>query len=150
VALALLLLAYGVPYVTSDNVRALATTNLPDLRFPAEHAELLTYLEQRHIHYVWTFSWVGHVIMYLEDGRVQCADLGDSFHRFPAAATAVTRADRPSFIVMADPAAGEPDIERRLDALHVRYASAEFGTLWVITPLSRTVQPAEVGLPPRP
>jgi hypothetical protein len=144
--LAVLLLSYGIPYVTSDNVQALKTTNIANLRFPAEHAELLSYLEQQHIHYVWTFSWVGHVIMYLEDGRVQCADLGDAFNRFPSAMAAVARADRPSFIVMADPTAGEPDIERRIDVLHVRYMSAQFGSLWVITPLSRTVQPAEVGL----
>jgi hypothetical protein len=84
--------------------------------------------------------------MYLEDGRVQCADLGDAFNRFPSATAAVARADRPSFIVIADPAAGAPDVERRLDALHVRYVSAQFGTLWVITPLSRTVRPVEVGL----
>lgn len=147
--LGMLLLAYGAPYATSGAIVAMQSPYHSAQTFPAEQAELLTYLEQQHIHYVWTTHWIGYVIMYLEDEHVQCADyvglaVYNDFRRFPTAIEAVSHADHTSFILEVNSTHNRPALADALDTLHVTYSSAHFGQLWVITPLSRTVQPAEV------
>jgi hypothetical protein len=143
------LVAFGVPYVGSDMIHVAQSPYWPDLTFPAQHEELLAYLEQHHIRYVWTNHWIGNVVMYLTDEQVQCADYYDlevlhGPNRFPDVARAVAAADRPSFIVESDPAKGSSAMARALDALHVSYESVHFGPLWVLTPASRTVYPVEI------
>jgi hypothetical protein len=148
-AVVTVLVAFGVPYFGSDMIRVAQSSYAPDLTFPAQHAEMLTYLEQRHIHYVWANHWIGNVVMYLTDERVRCADYYDlevlhGPNRFPDVMNAVAAADRPTFIVESDPARGPSAVARALDALHVSYESAHFGSLWVLTPTSRTVYPTEI------
>jgi hypothetical protein len=147
---AALLLAFAVPYVAVDGSDAMQSPYASTLTFPAAHAEILGYLEQHHIQYVWTNHWIGNVVMYLADERVLCADYYDVVHgeggRFPHTAQLVAAADRPSFIVIADTPHGKPREARMLDALQVSYESAQFGSLWVITPVSRTVAPRELQL----
>lgn len=149
IALTLLLTCYCVPYLTTDTVAVMASAYAASLRFPADNQGLLTYLEQHQIRYVWTSHWIGNVTMYLEDQRIQCADYADVVvgggpNRFPRALALVSSADRPSFIVQDDAEHGKPAAAVALDSLHVTYVMAQFGSLWVITPVSRTVRPAEI------
>ncbi|HEU0025813.1 MAG TPA: hypothetical protein VFQ25_01745 [Ktedonobacterales bacterium] len=144
---ALLLASYGAPYVMTDQAQAMESTYSLGLRFPAEHADLITYLEQRHITHVWADHWVGNVTMYLTQERIVAADYYDVmvFHsrdRFPEAMAGVAQADRPSFIVR--DARGTPWAATAMTRLGVQYAQARFGDIWVITPLSRTVTPLEL------
>ena len=84
--------------------------------------------------------------MYYTNSRVLCADAADilwhrTVNRFPAQAQIIAASDRPSFIVQGQ--AG-PALQRALDGMSVRYTSARFGDLLVVTPISRTVRPGEV------
>jgi hypothetical protein len=147
--LALVVAGYGIAYPLANDVSAMGSAYAIWLTFPAEDHAMLGYLEQHQIHDVWTNHWIGHVIIYLEDERVACADyvsltLKLDQPRFPEDTQKVAQADRASFIIYADPAHGEPLTEQELDQLHVAYMSARFGMLWVITPLSRTVHPQEI------
>lgn len=147
--LALLLLAFAWPYSICDGVRALQSPYAQSLTFPGKDRALLSYLEEQHIHYVWVSHWVGQVVMYLENERIICADyVTATFHldqpRFPETVQQVAQADRASFIVRADPALGKPALAKELENLQVSYRIAHFGLLWVVTPISRTVQPHEV------
>jgi hypothetical protein len=144
---ALLLASYGAPYIVTDQAQAMESTYSLGLRFPADHADLLTYLEQRHITHVWADHWVGNVAMYLTGERVTAADYYDvavyhSRDRFPDAMAAVARADRPSFVFRDTRAT--PWMATAMTRLGVQYEQARFGDIWVITPLSRTVTPLEL------
>ena len=143
----LLLVSYGAPYVVSDQAQAMESTYSVGLRFPSEHADLITYLEQRHITYVWADHWIGNVTMYLTQERIVAADYYDvavfrSRDRFPEAMAAVTAADRPSFIYRDTHAT--PWMATAMTRLGVQYTEARFGDIWVITPLTRTVTPLEL------
>ncbi len=106
---------------------------------------MVGYLEQHGIHYVWVTHWIGNVVMYQSNQRVLCADYRHvDADRFPEITAAVAAADRPTFVVQSDPAAGEPATAKALDALGVRYDIAHFGRYWVITPTSRTVAPSAI------
>lgn len=156
--LGLTLALYALPYGLSDPVLAFNSPYnefdihqnrvIPADAFPAQDIALLDYLEASHIQSVWVNHWIGNVVMYLSDQRIQCADYVDVNHqhgvnRFPDAYRAVAAAARPSYIVAWD-GAGPSPLALALDRLGVRYQSAQFGRYWVITPLSRNVSPAEV------
>lgn len=146
--LAFLLLASLVPYFTSYGESVLQSP-YSDVSFPAHESTLLGYLEQQHIHYIWTNLWIGQVITYLEDDQITCADYVSQIYgyyaaRFPEVIQQVAQADRASFIIRADPSQGKPVVEQALDALGVSYLSTHFDNYWVITPRSRTVQPQEI------
>ncbi|HEX8731176.1 MAG TPA: hypothetical protein VF725_03850 [Ktedonobacterales bacterium] len=156
--LGLLLLLYALPYSLSNPIVGLDSPYnlffLPQHRvipagaFPAQDTALLDYLEARHIRAIWADQWVGDVVMYLSDQRIASADyinthMVTGYNRFPAAYRVVASASRPSYIIAWDGAAPTP-LARALDRLGVRYQSARFGRYWVITPMSRTVSPAEV------
>jgi hypothetical protein len=148
-ALALLLVVYAVPYIGSNAEDALQSPETSAMVFPAEHADMLTYFKDHHIRYVWSNQWMCHLIMYLEDEQALCGEYVDVYYnnatnRFPQALSAVAAADRPSFVIDSDPAKGEPLAAQALDKLGVTYTMARFGGSWVITPLSRTVQPDEI------
>jgi hypothetical protein len=149
--LLVLLCAEAIPYATTDATAALQSTFLEaaNLTFPTRSAQLLTYLRLHHIHDIWTSHWIGDTVMYLEDGHVRCADpvdltLDRDPHRFLQPITALQAATRPSFLIVSDPALGEPATERALDALHVAYTGAHFGPYWIITPRSVTVEPSAI------
>jgi len=144
--LAVLLLAYAVPYLTTNAVRAMQTPYRQVLTFPAQETALLPYLARHHITRVWVSHWIGDVVMYFTDSRILCADAADilwhrTTNRFPAQATIIAASDRPSFIVEGQ--AG-PALLRALNGLGVRYTSARIGDLEVVTPTSRIVRPQEV------
>lgn len=142
---AAVVVAYTAPYLLSDGVQTMQTPYWQSLAYPVEGAGLVSYLERHGIHYVWVTHWIGNVLMYQTDQRVLCADYQhEDTDRFPAATAAVAGADRPSFVVQADPALGEPATAMALDALGVRYDIAHFDRYWVITPTSRTVAPLEI------
>lgn len=87
--------------------------------------------------------------MYLSDEDVLCADYYDvvvkhGVNRFPRTFELISHADRPSFIVTSASPQTQPPLLDALDALHVSYTSAHFHSVWIITPISRTVRPAEV------
>lgn len=145
--LGLLLVTYAAPYAVTNQPQALESTYALGLRFPAEHTDLITYLERRHITAVWADHWIGNVIYYLTDQRIAAADYYDvavfgGRDRFPEALAAVARADHPSFIYR-DPSA-PPWMATAMRRLGVGYDLARFGDIWVITPLSRTVTPLEL------
>jgi hypothetical protein len=147
--LVLLLALYALPYADSNMVNAFQTPYRGTVDFHTRQAEMLAYVEQQHIHAIWANHWIGNVMMYLENERVLCADyvdvqLSGGHNRFPQAFAEVSASDRASFLLESNPAHGEPVTARALDALGVAYASAHFGSLWIITPLSRTVQPDEI------
>ena len=156
--LALLLLAYALPYGLSDPIIALDSPYnqfgvhqqrvIPADAFPAQDTALLDYLEASHTRAIWANQWVGDVVMYLSNQRIKSADYISThdvtgYNRFPDAYRAVASATRPSYIVAWD-GAGPTPLALALDQLGVRYQSARFGRYWVITPLSRNVSPAEV------
>jgi hypothetical protein len=148
-ALALLLVVYAMPYIGVNSIDALQSPETSAMVFPAEHADMLTYLKDHHIHYIWANQWMCHLIMYLEDEQVTCGEFMDvvfnhATSRFPQAMSAVAAADRPSFVIDSDPAKGEPLVAQALDNLGVTYTIARFGGNWVVTPLSRTVAPTEI------
>lgn len=145
--LGLLLVAYAVPYIGSDNVDAMQSPTTLNMDFPARHAEMLTYLETHNVHYAWSDQWMSHLVTYLTDQRVLDCTWGyltDSPTRFPEVQQAVSKADRPSFIVVSDPARGKPAIATAIEGLGVTYTMVHFGPVWVITPLTRTVTPDEI------
>lgn len=148
--LALIMLMYALPYTMFDMVDVMQSPYNWRSTFPVTDTETLAYLKQHDIHYVWTSHWYGNVIMYLSDENVLCADYYDivakhGVNRFPRTFELISHADRPSFIVTS-PAAPQmqPAILHALDALHVTYTSVHFHSVWIVTPLSRTVQPEEV------
>lgn len=139
------LIAYGTPYALSDGIQTMQSPYWQTLTFPAEGDAMVSYLEQHGIHYVWVTHWIGNVVMYQSNQRVLCADYRHvDADRFPEITAAVAAADRPTFVVQSDPAAGEPATAKALDALGVRYDIAHFGRYWVITPTSRTVAPSAI------
>ncbi len=145
--LALALVAYAAPYAITDQAQAMESPYSQGLTFPAEHASLISYLEQRHITYAWADHWVGNVVIFLTDGRIVAADYYNIVvfkdrDRFPGAMAAVARADRPSFIFRDTRAT--PWVATAMRRLGVQFTQARFGDIWVITPLSRTVTPLEL------
>lgn len=144
-----LLILFAIPYALTSDVEAMQSSYFHGNTFPAQDSGVLAYLTRQHIRYVWTDHWLGTVVTYLDDGQVVCADYVDAVvhhghDRFPKYSALVAGADRPSFLIESDPAAGEPAVARALDALGVTYTMARFGRLWVITPVSRTVHPGEI------
>jgi hypothetical protein len=144
-----LLVAYALPYRQSNLVRAMQSPYRQELRFPADYQQLMTYLAQHHIRYIWVNHWIGQVIMYLDDGRTVTADYVELYlrhgpNRVPWTIRELTAARDPSFIVEDYRPGGVPALLRVLGTLHIPYTSAHFGPLWVITPLGRTVTPQQV------
>jgi hypothetical protein len=130
-------------------VNAFQTPYRGTVDFHTRQAEMLAYVEQQHIHYLWSVHWIGNVMMYLENEHVICVDyvaltVGHDRDRFPQASAAIAQADRPSFLIEANPNQGEPAVLLALNDLGVRYTWKEFGPMWIVTPTSRTVQPAEI------
>jgi len=147
--LVLLLALYAVPYADSNMVNAFQTPYRGTVDFHTRQAEVLAYVEQQHIHYLWSVHWIGNVMMYLDNEHVICVDyvalaVGHDRDRFPHASAAIAHADRPSFLIEADPTQGEPAVLLAFQDLGVRYTWKEFGPMWIVTPTSRTVQPAEI------
>ncbi len=142
-ALAGLVLANVLPYATANAVLAMQSPFRPADQFPTVDRGLITYLEQHHIRYIWGDHWFNYVAEYLSDGQIVAADYLKG-ERFPENLAEVERADRPSYVIRADPSAGECDVARMLDQMHVTYRAVPFTQYWVITPLSRTVQPEEL------
>lgn len=149
VLFALIMLVYALPYAMFDMVTVMQSPYNWRSTFPVTDTEMMTYLRQHHIHHVWASHWYGNIIMYLTDGDVLCADYYDivvkhGVNRFPHAFKLISQSDRPSFIVTSASPQAQPSLLHALDALHVTYTSAHFHSIWVITPTSRTVRPAEV------
>lgn len=148
VLLAVLLVGCLVPYFTTYGEGVLQSP-YTDVTYPVHGSALLGYLKQQHIHAVWTNLWIGQILMYLSDEQIICADEVAQVYpgaqpRFPETVAEVAQADRASFVIRADPAGGEPLVAQALDALHVTYVTWHTEEYWVITPLSRTVQPQEI------
>jgi hypothetical protein len=137
------LLAFNLTqYIAADAVRAMQTPYRQRDVYPAVDGQLLTYLEQHHITTVWATHWLAYVLMYQSNSRIVAADTYQD--RFPQNVQTLLRADRPSYIIEADPAKGECAVAKALDALHVTYTAVPFQHWWLITPISRTVAPAEI------
>ena len=145
-----LFVAYLLPYVAGNDVVAMQSSYAPGRTWPVTGASsVVTYIQQRHIHYMWANIGYGNIIMYLDQQHVLCADyysvvVRHQTNRFPDVYARVMAADRASFLVEWDPTLGTPPIASALDALRVQYTSAHFGDVWIFTPLSRTVDPAEI------
>jgi hypothetical protein len=146
------LIAYFLPFMLVDAPSAMQSSFAKGNTFPTQNAEMVEYLEQQHIHYVWANHWVGDVVIYLSSQQVLCSDdialvTQHAQNRFPEIFAAVSAADRPSFIVQLKPSQKKASVEVALDNLGVIYQRAQFGALVVITPLTRTVRPSEILIP---
>jgi hypothetical protein len=141
--LSLVLLANTIPYFTANAVVAIQSPYRPRDLYPAVDANLLTYLRQQRIRLIWTTHWIGNVIMFQSGERIIAADM--LYHdRFPEDVQILLAADRPSYLIEADPSQGECALARALDAMRITYTAVPFQHWWIITPLSRTVYPTEI------
>jgi Dolichyl-phosphate-mannose-protein mannosyltransferase len=138
-----LLVANALPYFNANLVVAMQSPYRQRDLYPAVDANLLTYLEQHHIHDIWAIHWIGNVIMFQTDERIIAGDLRLR-DRFPQNVQTLLAADRPTYVVEADPSRGESLVAKALDAMHVRYVAVPFEHWWAITPLSRAVSPLEI------
>lgn len=111
-------------------------------------AQLYDYLQAHDIHYAWCNHWIGNIITFRTNGQTTCADYYDQvvkggIERPPGTLQAVSKADRPSFILArVNP---HPILAQELDAQGIPYTIAvlpEAGVT-IITP-GRTVNPASV------
>ncbi len=138
------LLAFNlVQYATADAVQAMQTPYRQGDLFPVVDGDIVTYLEQHHIRYIWGNHWFDYVAMYLSDGQITAADyIGRE--RMLENTDALERAARPTYVIEADPSQGECATARLLDQMHVTYTAVPFQHYWLITPLSRNVQPWEL------
>jgi hypothetical protein len=146
----LVLLAGGILQLgTYAFVNPATTFQSPYFRRVAlDQSELLDYLRSHDIHYAWANHWVGNIVTFETNGQTTCADYYDQvvqggLRRPPGTLEAVSRAERPSFIItLADP---YPLLARELDAQHIPYTIAVLkrSGVTVITP-ARTVDPASV------
>ncbi len=141
--LAILVAANLTQYVSADAVLAMQSPYRSRDRYPAVDSQMLAYLNQHNIRFVWTIHWLGNVLMYQSDGRITAADM--RFHdRFLQNVQTLEHADGPSYIIEADPVKGECAVAKALDAMHVTYTAVPFQHWWIITPLSRAVSPSEI------
>ncbi|HEU5348700.1 MAG TPA: hypothetical protein VFU63_08820 [Ktedonobacterales bacterium] len=110
--------------------------------------QLYDYLQAHHIRYAWCNHWIGNIVTFRTNSQTICADYYDQvvkggIQRPPRTLQAVSRADRPSFILArVNP---HPILARDLDAQGIPYTIAvlpEAGVT-IITP-ARTVDPATV------
>jgi hypothetical protein len=149
IALLALLLGGAIQFGTYFASDAQAAFQSPLYRSIRQNqAQLYDYLETHGIHYAWCNHWIGNIVTFRTNGRTICADYYDQvvkggIQRPPGTLQAVSRADRPSFILArVNP---HPILAQELDAQGISYTIAvlpEAGVT-IITP-ARTVNPATV------
>jgi hypothetical protein len=121
---------------------------------PANNEPIIAYMQQEHIRYAWSVSWIANAIVFKTDEKIIVADPRTIFphsnflNRMPAYVDAVRNADRPSMLVFIQHGDPYPLLQKTLDAEHVVYRAAVFPSqpgidILVVTPLSRTVSPLE-------
>ncbi|MGO8950979.1 MAG: hypothetical protein ACLQUY_25665 [Ktedonobacterales bacterium] len=119
---------------------------------PANNAPVIAYMRREHIRYAWATGWVGNPITFVTDSSIivvdprQAADPSTS--RIPAYTEAVLHADRPSVLLLVSYNDSYPDLLKRFDQERITYRVARFPSepgvdLLVITPLNRSVSPAD-------
>lgn len=110
-------------------------------------------MEHEHIRYVWGTITLGNPIMFETYGKIAVSDpriftLG-ALNRLPQNAMAVEHADRASLLDMVRRTDRYPDTLKALDEAGIQYHVSRFPTepghmdVLVITPLNRTLTPAE-------
>ena len=149
IALLALLLGGAIQFGTYFASDAQAAFQSPLYRSIRQNqAQLYDYLETHDIHYAWCNHWIGNIVTFRTNSQTICADYYDQvvkggIQRPPGTLQAVSRADRPSFILArVNP---HPILAQELDAQGVSYTIAvlpEAGVT-IITP-ARTVNPATV------
>jgi hypothetical protein len=123
---------------------------------PANNDAIITYLQQEHIRYAWANNWIADPITFKTHENILVVDplplirQTPLLNRIPSETNAVLQANRPSFLAVVKQNDRYPLIEMILDMKNVKYRVARFpsvqGTdVLVVTPLSRTVSPLEVG-----
>lgn len=138
-----LLVSYALPYFTANVVVAMQSPYRQRDLYPAVDGQMLAYLEQHHIRSIWTIHWLGNVVLFQSDEHIIAGDM--AFHdRFPQNTQTLLQADRPTYVIEADPANGECAVARALDQMGVSYTAVPFTHWWLITPTSRNVSPVEL------
>ena len=133
-------------YFASDAQAAFQSPFYRSIR--QNQAQLYDYLQAHNIHYAWCNHWLGNIITFRTDGQTTCADYYDQvvkggIQRPPGTLQAVSKADRPSFILAR--VYPHPILARELDAQGIPYTLTmlpEAGVT-IITP-ARAVNPATV------
>jgi hypothetical protein len=121
---------------------------------PAHLELLISYLQQKHIHYVWATNWIAYPLVFKTKGAVIAADPRpiirhwDDLNRIPANTEAVIHADRPSMISLVSRDDHYPILLRLLETEHITYRVARFASqpttdMLVVTPLNRSIIPFE-------
>ena len=121
---------------------------------PANNNAIIAYMEREHIHYAWANNWLAYPIVFKTHGSIIISDpLPLIRHipildRIPAYTQAVSKADRPSLLILVKQNDTNPSILQYLDKQKIRYNVARFPSqegedVLVITPLNQTVVPFE-------
>jgi hypothetical protein len=119
---------------------------------PANYGPLITYLEQRHVQYVWATNLLAYPISFETDNRIIVADPLAVTHpklainRIPSYTDAVSHADRPTLLVFVKHGDPHPYLLQLLDQQHVTYTAAFFPSqpgvdVMAVTPLNQSVSP---------
>lgn len=115
-------------------------------RSPSSFAPVIAALREEGVRHVWTDIGLGQPLMFESGGDIVTADYLDyqagGLPRFPAALSAVQRADRPAYLVAILPGQVGP-LEREFQRLGVAYRRRDIGSLALFLP-ERKVEPAEV------
>jgi hypothetical protein len=149
-----LVLAAAIVAVNVNGVRSsdpLAAFQSPYWdKLPVDNGALLDRLRTEGIAEIWVNHWAGQPLMFdarAAGQRLIAYDWWDvqsgGIDRFPEYLPLVEQADRPAYVlVTSEP---EPELERTLRRLGVRYELWRVGPYVVVRPTSRVVQPWEVG-----
>lgn len=124
---------------------------------PVNNDALITYMQQKNIHYAWASNWLAFPIDFKTHGSIVASDPmtiirdNPTLNRIPAYTDAVLSADRPSFVVMVKHDDPYPLILQVFDVQLVKYQVARFPAqqgrdVLVVTPLNKTVYPTDPAL----
>lgn len=116
---------------------------------PAYNDQIITYLQQQHVHYGWAISWIANPIIFKTNDAIILTDprpiiFHNGMGRIPADTVAVMHANRPSMLTLIRHGEAYPFLERLLDIKQVTYRAMRFPSqrgydVLVLTSFSRTV-----------
>jgi hypothetical protein len=141
------LVANAVAFASVEPVQAFQSPYWDHL--PPDNGPLLAALRQAGIIDVWMNHWAGQPLMF--DARVAGQPLiaydwydvqAGGIDRFPEYRPLVEQSTHAAFVLVTDEA--QPELERRLQDLNVRFDEYRVAPYVVVVPTSRVVHPSEV------
>jgi hypothetical protein len=134
----------GIAYAQADPNYTFQATGCQS-RNPTHVDTIVKYLKSNHIQYVWATGWIGDPITFASNDSIVATSTGG---RIVSDDEALMHADRASVLVLAAHNDHHPNFLHDLDVHHVTYRVGRFSSApgvdaLVVTPLNRTLSPAD-------